>query len=96
MIARRLVERGVRLVQLYIDAQIWDNHTDFVGGLKGCCLRTDKPVAVLLMDLKRLGLLSTTLVCWGGKFGRLPIAQLPEDKNERNAGRDHNKNAFCL
>ncbi|HEV3079855.1 MAG TPA: DUF1501 domain-containing protein [Gemmataceae bacterium] len=95
LIARRLVERGVRFVQLYINAQIWDNHTALASELKTACERTDLPVAGLLQDLKQRGLLSDTLVIWGGEFGRLPIAQLPADKDERKAGRDHNKNAFC-
>ena len=92
--ARRLVERGVRFVQLFIDNQIWDNHTDLAGGLKGACERTDRPIAALLKDLKQRGLLDSTLVIWGGEFGRLPIAQLPGDKDASNAGRDHNKNAM--
>jgi hypothetical protein len=95
LIARRLVERGVRFVQLYINAQIWDNHTALAADLKTACDRTDRPVAALLRDLKRRGLLDSTLVVWGGEFGRLPIAQLPPDKDDRKAGRDHNKNAFC-
>jgi len=95
LIARRLVERGVRFVQLYINGQIWDNHTELASGLKSACERTDQPIAALLQDLKQRGLMNTTLVIWGGEFGRLPIAQLPADKNERKAGRDHNKNAFC-
>jgi hypothetical protein len=94
LIARRLVERGVRFVQLYINAQIWDTHTNLAGELKTACDRTDRPVAALLRDLKQRGLLDSTLVVWGGEFGRLPIAQLPADKDERKAGRDHNKNAF--
>ena len=95
LIARRLVERGVRFVQLYINAQIWDNHTALATELKAACDRTDQPIAALLRDLKQRGLLDSTLVVWGGEFGRLPIAQLPPDKDERKAGRDHNKNAFC-
>jgi hypothetical protein len=95
LIARRLVERGVRFVQLFINAQIWDNHTGLAGELKAACDRTDQPVAALLRDLKQRGLLDSTLVVWGGEFGRLPIAQLPPDRDERKAGRDHNKNAFC-
>ncbi len=95
LIARRLVERGVRFVQLFINAQIFDNHTGLENGLKGACARTDRPIAALLKDLKQRGLLDTTLVVWGGEFGRLPIAQLPADKNPKNAGRDHNKNAMC-
>ncbi|MFO0869061.1 MAG: DUF1501 domain-containing protein [Pirellulales bacterium] len=92
--ARRLVERGVRFVQLFIDGQIWDNHTNLASGLKSACDRTDQPIAALLTDLKSRGLLNETLVVWGGEFGRLPIAQLPDDKDERKAGRDHNKNAM--
>jgi hypothetical protein len=95
LIARRLVERGVRFVQLYINAQIWDTHTALATELKAACDRTDRPVAALLRDLKQRGLLDSTLVVWGGEFGRLPIAQLPPDKDEHKAGRDHNKNAFC-
>jgi hypothetical protein len=95
LIARRLVERGVRFVQLYINAQIWDNHTALATDLKTACDRTDRPIAALVRDLKQRGLFDSTLVVWGGEFGRLPIAQLPPDKNERKAGRDHNKNAFC-
>jgi hypothetical protein len=95
LIARRLVERGVRFVQLYINGQIWDHHAAIETGLKEACGRTDQPIAGLLQDLKQRGLLDETLVIWGGEFGRLPIAQLSADNNERNAGRDHNKNAAC-
>ena len=95
LIARRLIERGVRFVQLYINGQIWDNHTGLAAELKTACGRTDLPIAGLLADLRQRGLMDSTLVIWGGEFGRLPIAQLPKDKNEKNAGRDHNKNAFC-
>lgn len=95
LIARRLVERGVRFVQLFINAQIWDNHASLSTSLKEACDRTDLPIAGLLRDLKQRGLLDSTLVVWGGEFGRLPIAQLPADKNVDRAGRDHNKNAFC-
>jgi arylsulfatase A-like enzyme len=95
VIARRLVERGVRFVQLFINGQIWDNHTGLATDLQAACDRTDRPIAALLGDLKQRGLFDSTLVVWGGEFGRLPIAQLPSDKDERKAGRDHNKNAFC-
>jgi hypothetical protein len=95
LIARRLVERGVRFVQLYNNGQIWDNHAALAGELKAACERTDQPAAALLGDLKQRGLFDSTLVVWGGEFGRLPIAQLPADKDEAKAGRDHNKNAFC-
>src|SRR5260370_33131901 len=78
-----------------MNAQIWDNHTALATALKAACGRTDQPIAALLRDLKQRGLFDETLVVWGGEFGRLPIAQLPADKDERKAGRDHNKNAFC-
>lgn len=94
LMARRLVERGVRFVQLFIDGQIWDNHSKIESSLRTACLRTDKPIAGLLRDLKQRGLLDETLVLWGGEFGRLPIAQLPGGE-EKNAGRDHNKQAMC-
>lgn len=95
LIARRLVERGVRFVQLFINAQIWDNHTGLATDMKAACDRTDLPIAGLMLDLKQRGLLDDTLLIWGGEFGRLPIAQLPKDKDEKKAGRDHNKNAAC-
>lgn len=95
LIARRLVERGVRFIQLYINAQIWDNHTGLATDMQAACDRTDLPIAGLLQDLQQRGLLDDTLIIWGGEFGRLPIAQLPKDKDEKKAGRDHNKNAAC-
>jgi len=95
LIARRLIERGVRFAQLFINSQIWDNHSDLGNSLKSACDRTDKPIAGLLQDLEQRGLLDTTLVVWGGEIGRLPIAQLPSNKDASKAGRDHNKNAFC-
>ena len=95
LIARRLIERGVRFVQLFINSQIWDNHSNIGTSLKEACDRTDQPVAALLADLKQRGLLDSTLVLWGGEMGRLPIAQLPGDKDPNKAGRDHNKNAIC-
>ena len=95
LIARRLIERGVRFAQLFINSQIWDNHSDLGNSLKRACDRTDKPIAGLLEDLQQRGLLDTTLVVWGGEIGRLPIAQLPASKDASKAGRDHNKNAFC-
>ncbi len=95
LIARRLIERGVRFVQLYINGQIWDNHNNIATSLKEACDRTDQPVAALLADLSQRGLLDETLVLWGGEMGRLPIAQLPSNKDASKAGRDHNKNAIC-
>jgi hypothetical protein len=94
LIARRLIERGVRFVQLFINSQIWDNHGNIGTALKEACDRTDKPTAALLADLRQRGLLDETLVLWGGEMGRLPISQLPADKDASKAGRDHNKNAI--
>jgi hypothetical protein len=92
LMARRLVERGVRLVQIYIEGQIWDNHSEIKKGLEYACGKTDKPAAALVADLKQRGLLDRTLVVWGGEFGRLPIAQAPGDK----AGRDHGPSGFSI
>jgi hypothetical protein len=92
LMARRLVERGVRMVQIYIEGQIWDNHTDIRKGLEYACGKTDKPAAALLKDLKQRGLLETTLVVWGGEFGRLPIAQA----QGTHAGRDHGPSGFSV
>jgi len=95
LIARRLVESGVRLIQLYIDQQIWDTHSKLAASLHLACGRTDKPVAGLLKDLKQRGLFDSTLVVWGGEFGRLPIAQIKAGTTDvKQAGRDHNKNAM--
>jgi hypothetical protein len=96
LMARRLVERGVRFVQLFINGQIWDNHSNLQNSLRAACDRTDKPVAALLTDLKQRGLLDQTLVVWGGEFGRLPIAQIADKKNTGNAGRDHGPRGFSL
>jgi uncharacterized protein (DUF1501 family) len=94
LMARRLVERGVRFVQLYINGQIWDNHNNLDSGMRSASERTDKPVAALLSDLKQRGLMASTLVIWGGEFGRMPIAQL--EGGLKNAGRDHNPRGFTL
>lgn len=94
--ARRLVERGVRFVQLYIAGQTWDNHSQIATSLKSACDATDQGVTALILDLKQRGLLDETLLIWGGEMGRLPIAQLTPDKDEAKAGRDHNKNAICM
>ena len=96
LMARRLVERGVRFVQLYINGQIWDNHNNLERSLRAAADRTDKPVTALLTDLKQRGLLDQTLVVWGGEFGRLPIAQLRDPKNSTGAGRDHGPRGFTL
>jgi hypothetical protein len=94
LMARRLVERGVRFVQLYINGQIWDNHSFLARDMKAAAERTDKPVAALIMDLKQRGLMKDTLVIWGGEFGRMPIAQM--ENGLESAGRDHNPHAFTL
>ena len=94
LMARRLVERGVRFVQLYINGQIWDNHNQLESGMRAASARTDQPVAALLQDLKQRNMLDNTLVIWGGEFGRMPIAQL--EGGLKNAGRDHNPRGFSL
>jgi len=91
--ARRLVERGVRFVQLYIEDQIFDSHGNLESSLNYACGKTDKPAAALLKDLKQRGLLDSTLVIWGGEFGRLPMSQGGTGKN---AGRDHGPNGFSV
>jgi hypothetical protein len=93
LMARRLVERGVRFVQLYIENQIFDSHGNLEQSLQYACGKTDKPVAALLKDLKQRGLLDSTLVVWGGEFGRLPISQGGIGKS---AGRDHGPNGFSV
>lgn len=92
LIARRLVERGVRFVQLFVNGQIWDNHSDIRTNLANCCQKTDKPAAALIMDLKSRGMLDTTLVHWGGEIGRLPVTENHGDPEK--AGRDHNGQGF--
>lgn len=93
LMARRLVERGVRFVQIYIEGQIWDNHADLEASLRYACGKTDGPVAALIKDLKRLGLLDSTLVIWGGEFGRMPVSQL---NGAGISGRDHGPAGFTL
>ena len=88
--ARRLVERGVRFVQLYCGSgSQWDAHRDIEGNHGQLCARSDKPVAGLITDLKRRGLLDETLVIWGGEFGRTPMS-------EKSDGRDHNPYGFSM
>lgn len=91
LLARRLVERGVRFVQIFLEEQPWDSHVDLRSNHRGICARTDKPVAALLRDLKQRGLLETTLVMWGGEFGRTPTSQ---KSGSGYTGRDHNMQAF--
>ncbi len=91
LLARRLVERGVRFVQIFLEEQPWDSHVDLSANHRATCTRTDKPVAGLLRDLKQRGLLDSTLVVWGGEFGRTPTSQRSGDVY---TGRDHNMQAF--
>ncbi len=88
LLARRLVERGVRFVQLFHEA--WDQHGNLVNDLKQNCKDTDQACAALIQDLKQRGLLDDTLVIWGGEFGRTPMTQGGND------GRDHHPNAFTM
>jgi Protein of unknown function (DUF1501) len=94
LMARRLVERGVRFVQIYsggMDNELsWDGHTNIVKNHTGFAAETDVPIAGLLADLEARGLLDSTLVIWGGEFGRLPIVQ------KGGTGRDHNPHAFTV
>jgi uncharacterized protein (DUF1501 family) len=89
LLARRLVERGVRYVQLFLNGQPWDTHDKNAERLRGLCAATDQPSAALVQDLKARGLLDSTVVLWTGEFGRLPISQGAD-------GRDHNRHAFSL
>jgi uncharacterized protein (DUF1501 family) len=90
LLARRMVERGVRFVQLYCgDTGGWDAHSDIEGNHKKLCLKSDLPMAGLLRDLKSRGLLDSTLVIWGGEFGRTPMS-------EGKTGRDHNPHGFSM
>ncbi len=90
LLARRMIERGVRFVQLYSgDTNGWDAHTNVKKNHTDYCQRTDKPVAGLLQDLKQRGLLEDTLVIWGGEFGRMPMS-------EQGKGRDHNPWGYSM
>src|SRR6185436_2200535 len=95
LLARRLVERGVRFVQLYAGGahndSNWDAHGDLEKNHNFHAGRTDQPIAGLLQDLKRRGLLDQTLVIWGGEFGRQPTAE-----NAEGTGRDHNAYGFTV
>jgi hypothetical protein len=91
LIARRLVERGVRFVQLHNAYQEWDHHADIHNRLPEMCRRTDQPSAALVKDLKSRGLLDSTLVHWGGEMGRLPIIEM-----QKPIGRDHNPYGFSM
>src|SRR5262249_3926803 len=89
LLARRLVERGVRFVQLYHTD--WDHHEDVDKALHGICRETDQPAAALIKDLKQRGLLDDTLVIWGGEFGRTPMGEA-----RGTVGRNHHIDAFTM
>jgi hypothetical protein len=89
LMARRLVERGVRFVQIFMAGQPWDTHNNNAAATRSCCEQTDQPAAALLTDLRQRGLLDETLVVWGGEFGRTPGAQNKD-------GRDHHPYGFSV
>jgi hypothetical protein len=93
LLARRLIERGVRFVNLY--HADWDHHTDVAGGIKNQTGETDKASAALIMDLKQRGLLEDTLVIWGGEFGRTPMVET-NPAIGRSMGRDHHPVAYSM
>jgi arylsulfatase A-like enzyme len=95
LLARRLVERGVRVVELY-DSD-WDHHNDLTTRLPAKCRDVDRAMAALVSDLKRRGLLDETLVIWGAEFGRTPLRQnASADGTRTRSGRDHHKDAFTV
>ncbi|HEU5091191.1 MAG TPA: DUF1501 domain-containing protein, partial [Nitrospira sp.] len=94
LLARRMVERGVRYVMLMHAS--WDHHSGIVSGLKRNCGATDQPSAALLKDLKQRGLLEDTLVVWGGEFGRTPMSEIRRPDDPNSIGRDHHPNGFSL
>ena len=91
--ARRLIERGVRFVQVLNYSQSWDQHSALITALPNNCLAMDQPCAALVADLKQRGLLDSTVVQWGGEMGRLPVLQ-NEAAGRLKCGRDHNTNGF--
>jgi hypothetical protein len=93
LLARRMVERGVRFVNIYHEG--WDAHSDVVGNLRTNCGATDRASAALVKDLKQRGLLDQTLVIWGGEFGRTPMVETNPARGTR-LGRDHHPQAFSM
>jgi len=93
LIARRLIERGVRFVNVFHEG--WDAHSDVAGNVKNNCNKTDQASAALVLDLKRRGLLDDTLVIWGGEFGRTPMVETNPALG-RALGRDHHPQAFSM
>src|SRR5690349_8800356 len=94
LLARRMVERGVRFVMLTHAS--WDDHTDLNRKLKKNCDIADRPTAALIKDLKQRGLLDDTLVVWGGEFGRTPMVEIRNPRDANNAGRDHHPLAYSM
>jgi uncharacterized protein (DUF1501 family) len=94
LLARRMVERGVRYVMLMHAS--WDQHTNLNKGLKKNCDTTDQPTAALIRDLKQRGLLDSTLVVWGGEFGRTPMVEIRNTSDPDGAGRDHHPTAYSM
>jgi uncharacterized protein (DUF1501 family) len=94
LLARRMVERGVRFVQLY--HYTWDDHSHLNEKLKENTTKTDRPAAALLKDLKDRGLLDETLVVWGGEFGRTPMNEVRRGNTPGQEGRDHHSPAFTM
>jgi hypothetical protein len=94
VLARRLVERGVRLVELYDSG--WDHHNGIEKRLPEKCQQTDKPIAGLIKDLKRRDLLKDTLIIWGSEFGRTPLRQGGDSADKGLSGRDHHKDAYTM
>ncbi len=94
LLARRLVERGVRFVQLFHHFQPWDNHSSIRSSLPAICEKTDQPSAALVIDLEQRGLLDSTIVHWGGEIGRLPVTENHGDAKKK--GRDHNGQGFTI
>jgi len=93
LLARRMIERGVRFVNIYHEG--WDAHSDVIGNLKNNCGQTDQASAALVKDLKQRGLLSDTLVIWGGEFGRTPMVESNAALG-RSLGRDHHPQAYTM
>jgi uncharacterized protein DUF1501 len=93
LLARRMVQRGVRFITIYHEG--WDAHSDVTGNLKNNCGATDRASAALVADLKRLGMLDSTLVVWGGEFGRTPMVE-SNPALGRSLGRDHHPQAFTI
>ena len=93
LLARRMVERGVRFINIYNEG--WDAHSDVAGNVKKNCANTDQPAAALIKDLKERGLLDSTLVIWGGEFGRTPMVEASVALG-RSQGRDHHPQAFTM